>query len=937
MTMQPVEPNELIPTLATRETAQLRADYPSLEHLEAGNISAWLVERQDQLLIRAKDERTGMNLAKLITLTGGAVGAVCYATSPLALIGTLVAGVGYIWSVAQDLNDSHQFAPVPFVRGSFIEFLEAMGNREAREQWFANRNELVELMNHLTPLERYEFGMLKGHTHTLANFLVGVDAGKRFYAYRWLLDWFINLRGDFPTQQQLNQYLTSVASDPRINYQQVGAIASHLSNAEAFSVSPPQKSITEVREPARDESLNPLAAWLSETPKTDSQSHTVSTLGTSAVANQQASEMIGLSNQNDYFNSHQEPKNSSEEAIDVSAKIIDGCSDKIDASTQVVDGYSNKIESAQISHSNPLIVQIAQIILECFKTHNATCKFVDGVDGYKFIRILLRSEPKTSISSVLRLGDNLFSELGVFLPDLNKAPLISQIKGGVIAVDVAKPQSQWRTAYFRNYIVPAQYSFESPVKLPIGVDLDGFLIEISLSEHNTRSLLVGGLPGGGKSKWAVAAICAIACQYSPDSVKLVLSDVQQVEFEVFKQLPHLFTPVANTVEETVRALKEAEREMDSRQSLFAAQGVTNIDEYNASVAKELCLARFVIFLEEVADIVLDEDYYMEKMADGSTIHKSYAKEFNRLQQRFNQVGRKWGFYLIASTQTPRTDIIPAKIRTLYSAFLAYMVTRPEESRIILGNQDDSAVNLLGFGDGIFMTSMGRNRIQSMLVEPSEVSAINNRVIATYGSFEDQKARAFEQNALLMEKVRLESLLDLPSQEDEQSLPDLTSPSSLPSNSCGDSLPSFTSTSSSLPGFTSNSSPLPTSASTSNENVQELAERQLQDFLEVRQLRELGVTKSDIIGKHWGYHARKYGEGNLRYVSAIKEYGADWIKELRAHGMRVQHITLLVYCIPRHSKKYQFWAQKIRDVLGISSNQDDVADSIENNQSSDLED
>jgi hypothetical protein len=58
-----------------------------------------------------------MNIAKLITLTGGVVGAVCWATSPLALIGGGVAAVGYVWAVARDLNDSHQFAPLPFVRG----------------------------------------------------------------------------------------------------------------------------------------------------------------------------------------------------------------------------------------------------------------------------------------------------------------------------------------------------------------------------------------------------------------------------------------------------------------------------------------------------------------------------------------------------------------------------------------------------------------------------------------------------------------------------------------------------------------------------------------------------------------------------------------------------------------------------------------------------
>lgn len=238
----PIEPSSAsIPALTTEETQRIRQDYPCIEHLEAGNIAPWLVERQDQLLVRARDERTGMNLAKLITLSGGAVGAICYATSPLALIGAAIAGVGYIWAVAQDANDTHQFAPIPFIRGNIIEFLSAMGDTAAREEWFANQNELVDLMNHLPPLERYEFGMLKGHTHTLANFLSGVDAGKRFYAYRWLLDWFIHLKGGFPSQEQLQEHLRNVSNDPRINYDQVGAIASHLNTAKALSSHAPKE------------------------------------------------------------------------------------------------------------------------------------------------------------------------------------------------------------------------------------------------------------------------------------------------------------------------------------------------------------------------------------------------------------------------------------------------------------------------------------------------------------------------------------------------------------------------------------------------------------------------------------------------------------------------------------------------------------------------
>ncbi|HEY9597882.1 MAG TPA: hypothetical protein V6D33_09445, partial [Cyanophyceae cyanobacterium] len=222
------ETQQQLPNLTTQETQRLRSDYPSIEHLEAGNVAAWLVERQEQLLVRAKDERTGMNLAKLLTITGSVVGAVCYATSPLAPIGALIAGVGYIWAVAQDINDSHQFAPIPFVRGNFIDFLSAMGDKDTRDEWFADQNELVDLMFHLAPFERYEFAMLKEHAHVLSEYLVKVEPGKRFYAYRWLSDWFVSLKGTFPRVEQLTSHLATVTPDPRINYQQVKALQQHL-------------------------------------------------------------------------------------------------------------------------------------------------------------------------------------------------------------------------------------------------------------------------------------------------------------------------------------------------------------------------------------------------------------------------------------------------------------------------------------------------------------------------------------------------------------------------------------------------------------------------------------------------------------------------------------------------------------------------------------
>lgn len=226
----PIKP--LVPQLTTPETARLRENYPSIEHLEAGNVAAWLQERQDQLLSRATEGRASMNLAKLITLASGAVGAVCYATSPIAPIAALIGFGSYIWTVAKDNNATHKFAPVPFVRGSFWEFLSAMGDAEAREQWFTNQDDLLDLLSHMERMERTEYAMLREFKQELTDYLSIVDSGKKFYAYRWLLDCFEQYRGSLPSATTLKQHLEIVTVDPRTDFEQVNALIQHQSQQQ---------------------------------------------------------------------------------------------------------------------------------------------------------------------------------------------------------------------------------------------------------------------------------------------------------------------------------------------------------------------------------------------------------------------------------------------------------------------------------------------------------------------------------------------------------------------------------------------------------------------------------------------------------------------------------------------------------------------------------
>ncbi len=77
----------------------------------------------------------------------------------------------------------------------------------------------------------------------MSEYLVRVESGKRFYAYRWLFDWFVNLKGTFPGVEQLTSHLATVTLDPRINYQQVTAIQEYQTQVAAQGIPPTQTAL----------------------------------------------------------------------------------------------------------------------------------------------------------------------------------------------------------------------------------------------------------------------------------------------------------------------------------------------------------------------------------------------------------------------------------------------------------------------------------------------------------------------------------------------------------------------------------------------------------------------------------------------------------------------------------------------------------------------
>ncbi|WP_460207498.1 hypothetical protein [Scytonema sp. NUACC21] len=213
-----------IPKITTRETEHLRSFYPSLSHLEAGRVAEWLQERKDQLLEQAQAAENEADAARVLGLLAAGVGTVCYAVNPFMLVGGMIGGAAWLWFVVEHYNRTKEIAPLPFVRGNFLDALSRVGDYDARQDYRINH--LAETIKFLPRQSAQEYVFLySDYFETVIDYLTQVEPGKRFYAYRWLLGWFEKFSGrSLPKKDQLNTHLQTVTIDSRVKVEEVRAI-----------------------------------------------------------------------------------------------------------------------------------------------------------------------------------------------------------------------------------------------------------------------------------------------------------------------------------------------------------------------------------------------------------------------------------------------------------------------------------------------------------------------------------------------------------------------------------------------------------------------------------------------------------------------------------------------------------------------------------------
>lgn len=215
-----------------------------------------------------------------------------------------------------------------------------------------------------------------------------------------------------------------------------------------------------------------------------------------------------------------------------------------------------------------------QKLVDTLKSFNVETKIVDICRGPSVTRYEIQPAPGVKISKITGLADDIAMNLAASAGVRIEAPIPNKN-----AVGIEVPNRGRSTVTLREIISTEEFkTARSRLNVALGRDITGNVICADLAKM--PHLLIAGTTGSGKSVCLNSMIVSILYNATPDQVKLVMIDPKQVEFTVYKGIPHLIVPVVADPRKAAGALGWAVTEMLGRYKMFAEKNVRDIAGYN---------------------------------------------------------------------------------------------------------------------------------------------------------------------------------------------------------------------------------------------------------------------------------------------------------------------------------------------------------------------
>lgn len=308
-----------------------------------------------------------------------------------------------------------------------------------------------------------------------------------------------------------------------------------------------------------------------------------------------------------------------------------------------------------------------------------------------------RPAPNVKVSRIQNLQDDLSMALKATSIRI-QAPIPGK---DVVGIEI--PNNKIQTIYLREVFESDEFrSANAHLPIALGKDVIGNPVIEDLAK--LPHLLIAGTTGSGKSVGINAMILSLLYKHTPKELRFIMIDPKFLEFGLYKDIPHLLTPIITDPKKAIIALSKAVEEMNRRYELMDKAKVKTIVGFNEIATQEEKLPYIVIIIDEFADLMI-----------------MGGREAEQFLISLAGKARASGIHLIIATQRPTVNVVTGLIKGNLPSKISYRVGSKIDSKVIL--DETGAEALLGRGDMLFSKTNNIVRLHAPYNDEREIERI----------------------------------------------------------------------------------------------------------------------------------------------------------------------------------------------------------------------